>query len=61
MDKKRKKKMAEARAEVNRNEAKLCPSVLVPTKKCKFGENCHAEHSVESFMKLKPNDIGKCI
>jgi hypothetical protein len=59
MDKKRKKKMADARAEVNRNEIRMCPSIFVPNKKCKFGENCRAEHSIESYMKVKPNDIGE--
>jgi hypothetical protein len=58
MDKKRRKKMANARAEVRQNEVRLCPSVLIPDKKCKYGENCHSEHSIDAYMKIRPNDIG---
>ncbi|KAH7729938.1 dihydrouridine synthase domain containing protein [Aphelenchoides avenae] len=62
MDRQREQKMAKARHEVRLNSVRLCPSMLIPGRKCKFGENCNAEHSVEAYMKGKEDDIGpECV
>ncbi|KAI6175924.1 TRNA-dihydrouridine(47) synthase [NAD(P)(+)] [Aphelenchoides bicaudatus] len=62
IDKQRKRKMNQARAEVNRNEVRLCPSVVTSSRKCKYGENCRFEHSIDAYMKTKQPDLGdKCV
>ena len=60
-DKKREKKMAHARVQMRNNQQRLCPSVTVPGKICKFGDKCTAEHSIEKFLETKPEDIGELI
>uniref|UniRef100_A0A914YTX3 tRNA-dihydrouridine(47) synthase [NAD(P)(+)] n=1 Tax=Panagrolaimus superbus TaxID=310955 RepID=A0A914YTX3_9BILA len=57
-DKKREKKMAHARNDMRKSTVRLCPSVTLKGRICKFGDKCTAEHSVEKFMEQKPEDIG---
>jgi tRNA-dihydrouridine synthase 3 len=60
MNKNRKREMANARREAK--NIRLCQSIISPEKKCKYGENCKSEHSIEAYLKAKPDDIGdKCV
>ncbi|CAD5228781.1 unnamed protein product [Bursaphelenchus xylophilus] len=57
-DRKREKKMAHAMADVRLNSVRLCPSLLIPGRECKFGAKCNALHDLGEYMKQKPADIG---
>lgn len=50
--------MAKSRAEIRQNSIRLCPSILIPDRECRYGERCTAEHSVEKYMSSKPPDLG---
>lgn len=58
MNKKRRREMSNAREETRKKEIRICPSVIIPNKKCKFAENCRDVHSIEAFMAIRPTDIG---
>ena len=59
IDKNREKKMAKARADIRKKLIRLCPSVLLPGKTCKYGDKCFCEHSVEKYLGQKEPDIGE--
>ncbi|KAI6239616.1 TRNA-dihydrouridine(47) synthase [NAD(P)(+)] [Aphelenchoides fujianensis] len=41
---------------------RLCPSLLVPDRECRFGAKCNAEHSIEAYLQSKQPDLGeKCV
>ncbi|KAE9548212.1 hypothetical protein FO519_008573 [Halicephalobus sp. NKZ332] len=61
IDKNREKKMAKARAEIKSKLVRLCPSVLLPGRTCRYGDKCNCEHSVEKYLGQKEPDLGdKC-
>ncbi|KAI6207051.1 TRNA-dihydrouridine(47) synthase [NAD(P)(+)] [Aphelenchoides besseyi] len=62
MDRKREKKMSQARAEVRSKTARLCPSLIHADRECRYGAKCNAEHSIETFMQTKTPDLGdQCV
>lgn len=50
--------MKNAKVEAMKHEIRLCPSILNPNRACRFGDKCRAEHSIENYIKTKPEDIG---
>lgn len=52
---------------IRQNSIRLCPSMLFTVDddtdvriniQCKFGDNCHSEHSRERYMQCKEPDLG---
>uniref|UniRef100_A0A7E4UQF9 tRNA-dihydrouridine(47) synthase [NAD(P)(+)] n=1 Tax=Panagrellus redivivus TaxID=6233 RepID=A0A7E4UQF9_PANRE len=59
VDRGREKKMTKARADIRAKTMRLCPSVLIPDKDCRFGEKCTCEHDIEVYLAQKPKDLGE--
>ncbi|CAD5229917.1 unnamed protein product [Bursaphelenchus okinawaensis] len=56
-DRKREKKMAHAMADVRQNSMRLCPSMLIPGRECRFGAKCNASHDIKDYVAKKEEDI----
>ncbi|TKR95433.1 hypothetical protein L596_009603 [Steinernema carpocapsae] len=61
MDRDRGKKMAKGERDARLQNTRLCLSVIHSDRKCKYGNRCVAEHTLEAYLEKKPEDLGdKC-
>ncbi|VDK17279.1 unnamed protein product [Anisakis simplex] len=57
VNRERGRQMTKARAEMRKQNVKLCPS-LISNKECKFGDKCKSLHSLDEYLSVKPPDLG---
>ncbi|TKR95563.1 hypothetical protein L596_009713 [Steinernema carpocapsae] len=53
--------MAKGERDARLQNTRLCLSVIHSDRKCKYGNRCVAEHTLEAYLEKKPEDLGdKC-